>query len=92
MEENYLVVIPRRASIFLKRYFDENKIEYNFETQEYFPEGTPGGCTFRGVAHLDDVVGFKSKYTKEEIYNLLEELVPKENKFDKDFSDKFLKN
>ena len=83
MKENHLVVIPSKAYIFLRKHCEENKIEYKTLSFRHFPEGTPGGCTFRGIDHLDDSIGFESEYTKEEIYNLLEELIPKHIKFEK---------
>ena len=82
MEEKHLVVIPLRARMVLFKYCDERKIEYKVVAQKYFPDGTPGGCTFRGVSHITGVVGFESILTKDEVYNILEEMLPKHIKFD----------
>ena len=75
-----LVVIPKRARMLLFKYCDTHKIEYKVVAQKYFPDGTPGGCTFRGVDHLSDVIGFESPLVEKEVYDILEEIIPKEVK------------
>lgn len=76
MEENHLVVIPGSARIPLFKYCDKNKIKYKVINQKYFPDGTPGGCSFRGIDYITHVVGFESKFTKDELYALMEEIIP----------------
>ena len=82
MEEKHIVVIPIRARIPLFKYCDKNKIEYKIISDENLPDGTPGGCCFRGISHITGVVGFESILTKDEVYNILEEMLPKHIKFD----------
>ncbi len=72
----HLVVIPGRARMLLLRYCDKNKIEYRIVAQKYFPEGTPGGCTFRGKEYITNVVGFESELNNDEVYKILEEVIP----------------
>lgn len=76
MNEKHLVIIPGRARMLLFKYCDERNIEYRIVSQHYFPEGTPGGCTFRGKDYIVNVVGFESQFTKEELYKILEEITP----------------
>ena len=80
MEEKHLVVIPARARMHLFRYCDKNGIEYKVINQKYFSDGTPGGCTFRGVSYITNVLGFESILTQDEVYKLMEEILPKEFK------------
>lgn len=82
MNELHLVVIPIRVRMLLIKYCEENKIKYEIVSPRDFPEGTSGGCTFRGVDHLDDVTGFESELAKEEVYNILEKIIPPGIKFD----------
>ena len=76
MREKHLVVIPARARMHLFRYCDANKIEYKVISQEHFPDEAPGGCCFRGVSYITNVLGFESILTKDEVYNILEEMLP----------------
>ena len=86
-----ITVIPRISRLRLRDYFEKEKIEYKFIDACDFPDGTPGGCHFRGETFIGsgEVKGVVSDLSTKEIYDILYEIVPGAEKYreeDKTFS------
>ena len=71
-----IVVIPARTRMLLIKYCEEKGIEYRVISQEKLPDNTPGRCEFRDEIYVTNVVGFESKLNKDEIYDILNAIIP----------------
>ncbi len=59
-DRKQITVLPVIIRKSLKEYFEKNGIEYRVVSQDDFPDGTPGGCTFLGKPRINGVFGMET--------------------------------